>query len=45
MEGSCVVFALIENYGTLKRLKVSPEKSYIFSYDTVVSNERQLAEC
>jgi hypothetical protein len=33
---SCVVFALIENYSTSKPLKFSPEKSQIFSCDTLV---------
>jgi hypothetical protein len=37
---SCVVVALIENYGTSKPLKVSPEKSNILSCDIVVANER-----
>jgi hypothetical protein len=40
LESSCVVAALIENYSTSKLLKVSPEKSQIFSYDTLVANER-----
>jgi len=40
-ESSCVIVALIENYSTSKPLKVSPEKSQIFSCDTVVvANER-----
>jgi hypothetical protein len=40
LESSCVVIALIENYGTSKPLKVCPEKSQILSCDTVVANER-----
>jgi hypothetical protein len=42
LESSCVVFALIENYSTSKRLKISPEKSQILSCDTVVENERYM---
>jgi hypothetical protein len=40
LESSCVFFAFIENYTTLKSLKISPEKSQILSCDTVVANER-----
>ena len=40
LESSCVAVALVENYSTSKPLKVSPEKSVIFSRDTVVVNER-----
>jgi hypothetical protein len=40
LESSCVVVALIENYGTSKPLNVSPEKSQILSCDIVVANER-----
>jgi hypothetical protein len=40
LEGSRVVIALIENYSTSKPLKVSPEKSHILSFDTVVANGR-----
>jgi hypothetical protein len=40
LESSCVVVALIENYTTSKPLKVSPEKSYILSCNTVVAIER-----
>jgi len=40
LEGSSVVVALIENYGTSKPFKVSSEKSEILSSDTVVANER-----
>jgi hypothetical protein len=39
LESSCVVVALIENYSTSKPLKVSPEKSQIFSCDTLVADE------
>jgi hypothetical protein len=44
LERSSVVVALIENYSTSKPLKVSPEKSQILSFDTVVANERYLAQ-
>jgi hypothetical protein len=40
LESSCVVVALVENYSNSKPLKISPEKSQILSYDTVVANER-----
>jgi len=40
LESSCVVVALVENYSTSKPLKVSPEKSHILTFDTVVANER-----
>jgi hypothetical protein len=40
LESSCVVVALIKNYGTSNPLKSSPEKSQILSCDTVVANER-----
>jgi hypothetical protein len=37
LDGSCVVVALIENYSASNPvLKVSPEKSHIFSCDAVV---------
>jgi hypothetical protein len=39
LESSCVVVARIENYGTSKPLKVSPEKSHILSFDIVVASE------
>jgi hypothetical protein len=39
LESSCVVDALVENYGTSKPLKVSPEKSQILSCDIIVGNE------
>jgi hypothetical protein len=38
----CIVVAFIENYNTLKPLKVSPEKSQILNFDTVVTNERYI---
>jgi hypothetical protein len=37
LESSCVIVALIENYGTSKPLTVSPEKSQILSCDIVVT--------
>jgi len=40
LESIFIVVALIENYSTSKPLKVSPEKSQILSYDTVVANEQ-----
>jgi hypothetical protein len=40
LESSYAVVALIEYYSTSKPLKVSPEKSQILSWDTVVANER-----
>jgi hypothetical protein len=42
LESSCVIVALIENYSTSKPLKVSPEKSQILSYDTLVTNKRYI---
>jgi hypothetical protein len=39
LDSSCVITALIQNYGTSKPLNVSPEKSHIFSCDNVVANE------
>jgi hypothetical protein len=40
LESSCVVVALVENYNTSNRLKVSLEKSQILSCDTLFANER-----
>ena len=40
LESSCVVVALTENFSISKPLNVSPEKSQILSFDTVVANER-----
>jgi hypothetical protein len=40
LESVCVVVALVENYGTSKPLKVSPEKSHVLSRDAVVAKER-----
>jgi hypothetical protein len=40
LESSFVVVAFIENYSTSNPLKISPEKSQIFSCDTIVTNER-----
>ena len=43
LESSCVVVALIENYGTPKPLKVPPEKNHkILSCDTVVAHEQYI---
>jgi hypothetical protein len=39
LESSCVVVAHIANYSILKYLKISPEKSHISRFDTVVANE------
>ena len=36
LESSCVIVALIESYSTSKLLNISPEKSQILSYDTLV---------
>ena len=43
LESSYVVVALVENYGTSKPLRVSPEKSQILSFDTVVANGRYVS--